>query len=85
MSNTWIKRESPEKSGHPQSDGTSHNSRIGEGGIDSHLRYRVIESMPWICQIPLPRGRAVQSGVNGVIRQEQQRINSDNNVVHEKK
>ena len=38
--------------GHRQSDGTSHNSRIGGGGTDSHLRYLLIESMQWVCQIP---------------------------------
>jgi transposase len=38
--------------GHRQSDGTSHNGRIGGGGTDSHLRYLVVESMQWVCQIP---------------------------------
>jgi len=38
--------------GHRRSDQTSHNSRIGGGGTDSHLRYLVIESMQWVCQIP---------------------------------
>jgi transposase len=38
--------------GHRQSDGTSRNSRIGGGGTDSHLRYLLIESMQWVCQIP---------------------------------
>jgi transposase len=38
--------------GHRQSDGTSHNGRIGGGGTDSHLRYLLIESMRWVCQIP---------------------------------
>ena len=38
--------------GHRQSDGTRHNSRIGGGGTDSHLRYLLIESMQWVCQIP---------------------------------
>ena len=38
--------------GHRQSDGTSHNSKIGGGGTDSHLRYLLIESMQWVCQIP---------------------------------
>ena len=38
--------------GHRQSDGTSHSGRIGGGGTDSHLRYLLIESMQWVCQIP---------------------------------
>jgi len=38
--------------GHRQSDGTSHTGRIGGGGTDSHLRYLLIESMQWVCQIP---------------------------------
>jgi transposase len=38
--------------GHRQSDGTRHNGRIGGGGTDSHLRYLLIESMQWVCQIP---------------------------------
>ena len=38
--------------GHRQSDGTRHNGKIGGGGTDSHLRYLVIESMQWVCQIP---------------------------------
>jgi transposase len=38
--------------GHRQSDGTSHNGKIGGGGTDSHLRYLLIESMQWACQIP---------------------------------
>ena len=38
--------------GHRQSDKTSHNGRIGGGGTDSHLRYLLIESMQWVCQIP---------------------------------
>ena len=38
--------------GHRQSDQTAHNGRIGGGGTDSHLRYLVIESMQWVCQIP---------------------------------
>jgi transposase len=38
--------------GHRQSDGTSHNGKIGGGGTDSHLRYLLIESMQWVCQIP---------------------------------
>jgi transposase len=38
--------------GHRQSDRTAHNGRIGGGGTDSHLRYLVIESMQWVCQIP---------------------------------
>ena len=37
--------------GHRQSDGTSHNGKIGGGGTDSHLRYLLIESMQWVCQI----------------------------------
>ena len=37
---------------HRQSDGTIHHGRIGGGGTDSHLRYLVIESMQWVCQIP---------------------------------
>jgi transposase len=37
---------------HRQSDGTSHSGRIGGGGTDSHLRYLLIESMQWVCQIP---------------------------------
>jgi transposase len=38
--------------GHRQSDNTSHNGKIGGGGTDSHLRYLLIESMQWVCQIP---------------------------------
>ena len=38
--------------GHRRSDQTAHNCRIGGGGTDSHLRYLVIESMQWVCQIP---------------------------------
>jgi transposase len=38
--------------GHRQSDGTSHNGKIGGGGTDSHLRYLLIESMQWVCQVP---------------------------------
>jgi transposase len=38
--------------GHRQSDRTSHNGRIGGSGTDSHLRYLLIESMQWVCQIP---------------------------------
>ena len=38
--------------GHRQSDQTCHHGRIGGGGTDSHLRYLVIESMQWVCQIP---------------------------------
>ena len=38
--------------GHRRSDQTAHNSRIGGGGTDSHLRYLLIESMQWVCQIP---------------------------------
>ena len=37
---------------HRQSDGTSHNGKLGGGGTDSHLRYLLIESMQWVCQIP---------------------------------
>jgi transposase len=48
--------------GHRQSDGTRHNGKIGGGGTDSHLRYLLIESMQWVCQIPRYQeafGRAV--------------------------
>jgi transposase len=38
--------------GHRRSDRTAHNGRIGGGGTDSHLRYLLIESMHWVCQIP---------------------------------
>jgi transposase len=38
--------------GHRQSDDTRHNGKIGGGGTDSHLRYLLIESMHWVCQIP---------------------------------
>ena len=38
--------------GHRQSEQTAHHGRIGGGGTDSHLRYLVIESMQWVCQIP---------------------------------
>jgi transposase len=38
--------------GHRQSDKTAHNGKIGGGGTDSHLRYLLIESMQWVCQIP---------------------------------
>jgi transposase len=38
--------------GRRQSDATSHTGRIGGGGTDSHLRYLLIESMQWVCQIP---------------------------------
>jgi len=38
--------------GHRQSDGTRHTGKIGGGGTDSHLRYLLIESMQWVCQIP---------------------------------
>jgi transposase len=38
--------------GHRQSDRTQHHGRIGGGGTDRHLRYLVIESMQWVCQIP---------------------------------
>jgi transposase len=37
---------------HRQSDGSMHHGRIGGGGTDSHLRYLLIESMQWVCQIP---------------------------------
>jgi transposase len=35
-----------------QSDGVRHNGRIGGGGTDSQLRYLLIESSTWLCQIP---------------------------------
>ena len=38
--------------GHRQSDQTAHNGKIGGGGTDSQLRYLLIESMQWVCQIP---------------------------------
>ena len=38
--------------GHRQSDGAQHTGKIGGGGTDSHLRYLLIESMQWACQIP---------------------------------
>ena len=38
--------------GHRHSDDTRHNGKIGGGGTDSHLRYLLIESMQWVCQIP---------------------------------
>ena len=38
--------------GHRRLDQTAYNGRIGGGGTDSHLRYLVIESMQWVCQIP---------------------------------
>jgi transposase len=38
--------------GHRQSDDTRHNGKIGGGGTDSHLRYLLIGSMQWVCQIP---------------------------------
>ena len=38
--------------GHRQSDDTRHNGKIGGGGTDSHMRYMLIESMQWVCQIP---------------------------------
>jgi transposase len=38
--------------GHRQSDQARHHGRIGGGGTDSHLRYLLIESMQWACQIP---------------------------------
>jgi transposase len=37
--------------GHRRSDQTAHNGKIGGGGTDSHLRYLLIESMQWVCQI----------------------------------
>jgi transposase len=42
--------------GHRQSDRTAHDGKIGGGGTDSHLRYLLIESMQWVCQIPRYRG-----------------------------
>jgi transposase len=38
--------------GHRRSDQTAHNGKIGGGGTDSQLRYLLIESMQWVCQIP---------------------------------
>ena len=38
--------------GHRQSDETCHHGKIGGGGTDSHLRYLIVESMQWVCQIP---------------------------------
>jgi len=38
--------------GHRRLDQTAHNGKIGGGGTDSHLRYLLIESMQWVCQIP---------------------------------
>ncbi len=35
-----------------QSDGTCRHGRLGGGGTDSHLRYLLIESTTWLCQIP---------------------------------
>lgn len=35
-----------------QSDGSCHHGRIGGGGTDSHLRYLLIETTTWLCQIP---------------------------------
>ena len=35
-----------------QSDGVRHSGRIGGGGPDSQLRYLLIESSTWLCQIP---------------------------------
>jgi transposase len=37
---------------HRQSDATSRSGKIGGGGTDGHLRYLLIESMLWVCQIP---------------------------------
>jgi transposase len=34
------------------SDTTTHHGHIGGGGTDSHLRYLLIESTTWLCQIP---------------------------------
>lgn len=53
--------------GHRQSDGTSHHGRIGGGGTDSALRYLLIETMQWVCQIPryqdaFARARAKHGG-----------------------
>jgi transposase len=38
--------------GYRQSDETVHHGRIGGGGTDAHLRYLLIESTTWLCQIP---------------------------------
>ena len=38
--------------GYRQSDETVHHGRIGGGGTDAHLRYLLIESSTWLCQIP---------------------------------
>ncbi len=38
--------------GHRQSDDTRHSGKIGGGGTDSHLRYLLIETMQWVCQVP---------------------------------
>jgi transposase len=38
--------------GFRQSDETIHHGRIGGGGTDAHLRYLLIESTTWLCQIP---------------------------------
>lgn len=38
--------------GFRQSDETVHHGRIGGGGTDAHLRYLLIESTTWLCQIP---------------------------------
>ena len=35
-----------------QSDQTCRHGRIGGGGTDGHLRYLLIESTTWLCQIP---------------------------------
>ena len=35
-----------------QSDSTCLHDRIGGGGTDTHLRYLLIESSMWLCQIP---------------------------------
>jgi transposase len=35
-----------------QSNETCHHGRIGGGGTDEHLRYLLIESTTWVCQIP---------------------------------
>jgi transposase len=57
--------------GHRQSDDTRHSGKIGGGGTDSHLRYLVIESMQWVCQIPRYReafDRAVSKHGKNVAR-----------------
>ena len=57
--------------GHRQSDDTRHSGKIGGGGTDSHLRYLLIESMQWVCQIPRYReafDRAVSKHGKNVAR-----------------